>query len=56
MFNLEAGAHPHIITRPYMNRADAERWAKELTRRGFLPVTIDGTLFTPEAEKIKTAE
>jgi hypothetical protein len=56
MFDLEAGTHPHIITRPCSDRADAERWAGELTRRGFVPITIDGTLFAPKAREIEPAE
>ena len=50
MLALEAGTMPHVITRPCPNRADAERWARELSRRGFLPVTIDGVRFEPEAK------
>ena len=56
MFDLEAGTHPHVITRPCLDRSDAERWAMELARRGFVPVTIGGTLFTPEAGEIEPAE
>ena len=42
MVHLEAGQHPHIITRPCGTRAEAERWAQELSRRGFRPALIDG--------------
>ena len=45
MLDLEAGRHPHIITRPCHDRAEAERWAEELIRRGFAPVTIDGVVY-----------
>ena len=47
MLALEAATKPHIITRPCPTRADAEWWAKELIRRGFEPVTIDGMRFEP---------
>ena len=56
MFDLQAGTRPHIITRPCADRADAERWARELSRRGFVPVTIDGTLFTSQAAAMEPAE
>ena len=56
MFDLHAGTHPHIITRSCLDRADAERWAGELMRRGFVPVTIDGALFTPEPSVVEPAE
>ncbi len=56
MFDLEAGTHPHIITRPCSDRSEAERWAGELVRRGFVPVTISGTLFTPKSATMEPAE
>ncbi len=49
MLALEAGTEPHIITRPCPDRADAERWARELIKQGYEPVTIDGVRFEPEA-------
>ncbi len=56
MFNLHAGTRPHIITRPCADRADAERWARELSVRGFVPVTINGQPFTPQASLTEPAE
>ncbi len=56
MLALEAGRHPHIITRPCKNREDAERWALALLARGFAPVTIDGVEFQPEAAEPSTLE
>jgi hypothetical protein len=48
MLALKAGTKPHIITRPCPDQADAERWARELIKRGYEPVTIDGVRFAPE--------
>jgi hypothetical protein len=45
MLALQAGIHPHIITRPCRDRDEAERWALALIQRGFAPVTIDGVDF-----------
>ncbi len=55
MLELEAGRHPHIITRPCKDRAEAERWAEELIRRGFAPVTIDNVAYPPEQESTVAA-
>jgi hypothetical protein len=55
MIALEAGTMPHVITRPCVDRADAERWARELISRGFVPVTLDGVRFEPEAIKALAA-
>ncbi len=46
MLDLEAGRHPHVVTRPCRDRAEAERWAHQLAARGFLPVTIDRASFS----------
>lgn len=45
MLALEAGQHPHIITRPCQDWNDVERWARVLTARGFAPITINGVTF-----------
>lgn len=55
MLELEAGTAPHVITRPCPDRADAERWADELIRRGFVPVLIDGEAYQPKAAEIAAA-
>jgi hypothetical protein len=55
MLELEAGRHPHVITRPCRDRDDAERWARELTSRGFIPVMIDGVVYRPLVDESVTA-
>jgi uroporphyrinogen-III synthase len=55
MLALEAGTKPHIITRPCRNQADAEWWAHELIKRGFVPVLIDGVRFEPDLAQAKAA-
>ena len=55
MLDLEAGRHPHVITRPCSDRAEAERWARELTLRGFIPVTINGVRYLPLVDNTVTA-
>ena len=45
MLTLEAGQHPHIITRPCREWSEAERWARVLAARGFIPVKINGVKF-----------
>lgn len=51
MIEVRAGRHPHIITRPCHDRAEAEQWARRLLARGVEPVLIDDQPFetTPEA-------
>ena len=55
MIALEAGTMPHVITRPCVDRGDAERWALALIQRGFVPVTLDGVTFEPEIIKARAA-
>jgi hypothetical protein len=50
MLDLEAGRHPHVITRPCRDRAEAERWAQALASRGFVPVTINAAVYQQVVE------
>ena len=45
MLHVQAGQHPHVITKQCRDRQEAEDWARELIERGFTPVIIDGVRF-----------
>jgi hypothetical protein len=53
MLALEAGQHPHVITRPCHDWRDVERWARVLSAQGFVPVRINGVRFEVRNNVIK---